>query len=54
MENNFNSNDQNNLLLSRPVEKLGFRIMAKRVKRKSGLLRERQKFFCDQLANFGS
>ena len=27
MENNFNSNDQNNLLLSRPVEKLGFRVV---------------------------
>ena len=37
MENNFNSNDKNNLLLSRPVEKLGFRV------RKNGLLSCRKK-----------
>ena len=43
MENNFNPNDQNNLLLSRPVEKLGFRVIEKRVKRKSGLLSYRKK-----------
>ena len=43
MENNFNSNDQNNLLLSHPVEKLGFRVTAKRVQRKSGLLSYRKK-----------
>ena len=36
MENNFNSNYENNLLLSHPVEKLGFRV------RKSGLLSYRK------------